>query len=582
VDWWGALGDNPGVALFPGTNIVKERGFVGFPYGFMSGDQTKEKTDSYLYSLSGKWEVGDSLRLNADLAYQTSEFTSEFFAMRTDRVYESLAVDFNAKNGLPAFSFGGENPTTDPAQWNIAQLYDNGNKLEGSAINFRFDGDWTPGWNVIERISFGVRFDNRDASEAQRTADTPGLGQPLSNFPEWQYITKGFFDGRADLPREWVVVNGNYIANNKDEVRRTYNQALGTNLALSDAIELRENFNINEKNYAAYVQGNFVTEVGGRMLDGQMGLRFVQYDTDMNFMDIQTLEKSSADTSKSKLLPSISLRYDLTENLRARFSYSQTIRRPNFVDLNAAITYVEDVTNIGYGTASGGNPNLEPTESSNYDLALEYYFTEQGAVYGTLFRREIDGLVVGFRSRVNYEGYDYIISRPDNASEGELQGFEIGLVYFPKGLPDLLDGIGIQASYTWLDSEQNIPITNDAGEVVGQDTTPFFAVSESSYSVVLAYEKKHFSARLSYVWRDAFLNNYEAALFANPLGVYRRPETSMDFQFTYNVSDRLVLTFDATNITDELYQSYYQYPQTHNFGNSIFSRTFAIGARYAF
>jgi outer membrane receptor protein involved in Fe transport len=99
---------------------------------------------------------------------------------------------------------------------------------------------------------------------------------------------------------------------------------------------------------------------------------------------------------------------------------------------------------------------------------------------------------------------------------------------------------------------------------------------------VLAYERPKFSARLSYVWRDDFLNNYEAALFANPLGVYRKPETSMDLQLSYRVSDKLTLTLDATNLTDETFQSYYEYPETHNFGSSIYSTTIAVGARYTF
>ncbi len=87
--------------------------------------------------------------------------------------------------------------------------------------------------------------------------------------------------------------------------------------------------------------------------------------------------------------------------------------------------------------------------------------------------------------------------------------------------------------------------------------------------------------RLSYVWREDFLNNYEAALFANPLGVYRNPEKSMDFQVSFDVTDNLMLTFDATNLTNEVFQSYYEYPDTHNFGSSIYSRTFALGFRYS-
>ena len=109
-----------------------------------------------------------------------------------------------------------------------------------------------------------------------------------------------------------------------------------------------------------------------------------------------------------------------------------------------------------------------------------------------------------------------------------------------------------------------------------------FGVSDTSYSVVLAYDKNDLDMRLSYVWRDDFLNNYEARQFANPLGVYRHGETSLDFQASYDVLDNLTFTFDATNLTDEEYQSYYEDPTVYNFGNAIYSRTFALGARYPF
>src|SRR5690606_17741045 len=262
--------------------------------------------------------------------------------------------------------------------------------------------------------------------------------------------------------------------------------------------------------------------------------------------------------------------------------------------LNPNITYVRDVTNIGYGTASSGNPNLRPTESRNYDLALEWYFGNDernlNALYVALFKREIDGFVVDFRRRITATApgdtgpYDYILSQPDNASNGDLDGYEIGLVYFPDNLPGLLDGVGVLASFTSLDSSQDIPITNSAGEVTGSLNRPIFGVSDTSYSVVLAYERSRFGARLSYVWREAFLFDYEAALFANPLPRYRKPEASLDFQLSYRVTDNLSFTFEGTNLTEELYQSYYgaNGATVHNFGTSLFSRTFTLGARYTF
>src|SRR5690606_23642315 len=290
----------------------------------------------------------------------------------------------------------------------------------------------------------------------------------------------------------------------------------------------------------------------------------------------------SASASASKLLPSLMLRYAFTPELMLRFAYGETLRRPGFAQLNPNIIYVEDVTNIGYGTATGGNPGLEPTESKNYDLGLEWYFSPGSAVYATLFRREIEGLVTDFRRRVTFEDYDYILTQPDNASNGELEGLDLRVGWFPEDLPGLLDGFGVQASYTALDSSQDIPVTNTAGEVVDTVSTPMFGISDSSYSVVLAYEREKFGARLSYVWRDDFLHRYEAAQFANPLGIYFNAEKSMDLQLSYDASEHLSLTFDATNLTNELYQSYYQYPTTHGFGTSLYSRTFAVGLRYRF
>jgi TonB-dependent receptor len=590
VDWWG--GPLGAVTLYPGTNIVQSRASVAWPYSFTSGDVTVGKTDSYLYSLRGKWNVGDALKLRSALTYQDSVFKSDFFAMRADRVAPSVAVNFNPGNGIVAFNFPDDPATaineanlTDPRLWNIAQLYDNGNKLKGSASTWTVDGDYKPGGAFLTGLKFGLRYDDRKASEAQRNQSADSLGQPLANFPELLYVNSGFFDGHSAVPQTWVVPNGHVIYANADHYRALYRARYPT-FRLSNQLSLFENFNVDETNIAGYLRADFKTFIGDHKLDGQVGGRYVSVKTDMKFTDQGTLVRSSASVTKSKLLPSGSLRFAITPDLIARASYAETLRRPNFNQLNPAIIYVRDVTNIGYGTASGGNPNLKPTQSKNYDLSLEWYFAKSNAIYGTLFKRSIDGFVVDFRKRVTYTDatgpYDYILTQPDNTSNGELKGVEFGVVYFPDNLPGLLQGLGVQASYTNLSSKQDIPVTNSQGVVTSVLTRDLFQVSKNSYSVVLAYERKKFSARLSYVWRSAFLDHYEAALFANPLGVYRNPEKSLDFQLTYRVLDNLVLTFDATNLTNEIFQQYYQNPTTNNFSSSLYSRTYALGARYSF
>jgi iron complex outermembrane receptor protein len=195
---------------------------------------------------------------------------------------------------------------------------------------------------------------------------------------------------------------------------------------------------------------------------------------------------------------------------------------------------------------------------------------------------------VSFRKRVTATvpprtaPYDYILTQPDNASNGELKGFELGAQYFPEHLPEVLQGLGLQASFTSLDSKQDIPVTNSTGQVTSVLTQQLFGVSKSSYSAVLAYERRKFSTRLSYVWRKNFLDHNEAALFANPLGVYRNPERSLDFQLTYRIADNFSVTFDATNLTNEIFQQYYQSADTNNFSSSLYSRSYALGARFSF
>lgn len=208
VDWWGGpLGT---VTCYPNTNIVKSRASVANVYAFNSGDLTTGRTNSYVSALTGKWDITPEFKLKADVSFQSSEFNSTFFAMRTDRVAPSITVDFNADNGLPAFSFPGSN-LNDPSIWNIAQLYDQAHRNKGSAGTFTSDGTYKTDWNFLKKLSFGVRYDDRKASEAQRLQDAGSLGQSLSKYPQLCYYNSNFFDGKAAIPSSWVVANGYYI-----------------------------------------------------------------------------------------------------------------------------------------------------------------------------------------------------------------------------------------------------------------------------------------------------------------------------------------------------------------------------------
>lgn len=593
VDWWGSLGPTPQYELIPGTNIIKSR-TVNSIYGFNSADFTRQSTDTHILALNGKWNLSDRLTLIGDLTWQKSEFKTDFIAVRTERAGHNIEVDFNADDGLPAWRISDPNVAnvlTDPSAWNVAQLYDNADRHEGDALTATLDGNWEADEGILKRVSFGIRYDDRGATQYHRDQEAGVLGRPLSSFDSaaW-YTNSGFFDGRSDVPTSWVLFDGQWLFDNADSVRQTY-QSIKPSILTSGNFPYNRDFDVQEVTTSVYFQADLEPQIFARPLLINFGLRYVKVETDMSFIDRQDKTSSQASTDTRQILPSLTLRYDLTDTVRLRYNYGETLRRPGFGDLNPNYSLTGDLSGIGRGSGSRGNPDLKAAQSKNTDLGIEWYFARDSVISLTAFRREIEGLVVSGVTVINLPGTGlntdtFVISQPLNASNGELEGVELGLTWFPDRLPGVLNGLGVQASATWLDSSQNIPLYDSStGELIGEDNVSFFNVSDFSWNATLAYERGPVGARLSYVWRDHFQSANEARLFANPLGIWVRPEKSLDFQLNYDVNERLSLSIDAVNLTDELSQSYYKFgsaggPQTHNFNNIILGRHISLGVRW--
>ena len=597
ADWWGDLPTDVANSfeLYEGTNIIKSRQ-MGSVAGFNSGDMATNRTDSYVYALNAKWDVGSNGKISADIAYQDSKNETSFFAIRTDRGPLDLNVDFNAGGGLPAYSFGNQEVLTDASKWTVGNLFDSGTKTAGSALTMMLDGEYKWDEGFLRRIKAGFRYDNRDADSYVRDQGAGGLGSTLDAFGEGSPFTNtGFFDGRADIPTSWVLADPRSM--NKDAVRQLY-RAVAPGLLLSDQLTFGRVFSINESNLAAYILADGELEIFGRPLQLQGGVRFVAIDTLYDYFDRgNNFAQTTVSTGSEKFLPSFTARYNITDNLRIRFNYGEVLRRPAFGDLNPNLSLTGDLSRIGFGTGSAGNANLRATHSKNMDLAIEWYFERNSAIYATAFQRKINGLVVPLTVREfvpnNYlprnETYTefFNITRPANASNGTLKGLELGLTYFPSYLPRFLDGLGFTGSATILDSEQTIPVVNNEGEITGTTKSAFFGVSKLSYNTTLAYDKGPVGARLSYIWRKGFLQGNAARAFANPIGVWRAPEKSLDFQLTLNLTEDIGITFDAVNITKAKQQDYYKFgdvgnPTEFNSSTLLIDRTFALGVRFKF
>ncbi len=612
VDWWGGFsGDTASQAAatyttYPGTNIIHTR-TVQFPYNFNSGDLTTNSTDSYIYALNGDWRLGDKLHLVGDLSYQSSIYHSEFTAMRIDRVPGSITVNFNQKDGIPSFAFDNNALLTQASQWNVAQFYDNANRNRGSAGTAALDGTYDADWNSVKKISFGGRFDDRKATEMSRS-QSAYLGQNLATLNSgMQYVNSGFWSGITDVPSSWMEPNGYWIRNNIDYVRGLYHTADPVNFQTTANLWMHKAFDVDEKTSSVYAMADTSDELFGHTLKGNFGLRYVMVDTnitgyrwDNQHQKIDDIEKYK--TSTGRLLPSIALHYDLTKDVSLRFNYGETLRRPDFGAVNPTGSYSDDITKVGYGGGTVGNPTLKATTSKNVDLTAEWYFSKDSAIYATAFDRKIDGFVVYLPHMVHLDaahdpypasttglshanGYNYNVSTPYNASNGKMSGLELGTIWFPKFLPSVLDGLGFQGSVTALSTSQEVPNVDANNNITSYTKTTFWGVSRYSYNATLAYDKGPIGARLSYVWRSKFLDRNEAALFANPIGIWRHEEKDVDFQLTYNINDKMSFDIDGVNLTNEKQQEYYHFGNsgtaaTTNFGTVEIGRQFSVGFRW--
>nr|WP_269475084.1 TonB-dependent receptor [Alteromonas macleodii] len=70
----------------------------------------------------------------------------------------------------------------------------------------------------------------------------------------------------------------------------------------------------------------------------------------------------------NEFLPSIAARLNITDELVARASYSQSLTRPNLADLNPGINTAPELR-LSDLSGSSGNPDLDPFVSDNIDLS---------------------------------------------------------------------------------------------------------------------------------------------------------------------------------------------------------------------
>ncbi|WP_286804841.1 TonB-dependent receptor [Marinimicrobium sp. UBA4209] len=317
-----------------------------------------------------------------------------------------------------------------------------------------------------------------------------------------------------------------------------------------------EDYDIEEDINAAYVmaQAEFkrLTVIGGvRVEETDYAARGTQVTIDENVNDGEPQLNAFSDSkSYSHVLPSLHLNYALQDNMAVRAALTSTIARPGFEAAGPwQIIEIEGSGDDIERVAETGNPDLEPLESTNFDLRWEYYPTGVSLMSAGFFYKDISNyfLTANVAGEAPFEAFDEV-TQTINGGDAELYGIELAYIRQFDFLPGPWDGLLLDASYTFTDSESDLPERDSGIPLPGQ--------SDHIASFALGYEKHGFNIRVAAAYRSEFFEETDDA--SDPMfDRYQDNHLQVDITSKYRINDMAQVYMNLVNINDEPLYAYW-------------------------
>ena len=301
-------------------------------------------------------------------------------------------------------------------------------------------------------------------------------------------------------------------------------------------------------------------------------------DVNKTFWEIR--DTINSDVTNVQLFPHLHGRYRVTDWWDVRFSYNQTISRPDYNNLIPMI-YINETA----GSGEAGSPDIKPAVSENIDVNLTFYTRKMGLI-----------TIGGYMKNVNdifYQQATQIKNLPDTTIRDQfpksMQGNQINYYLnspytaYVKGLeaewqsnfswlPAPFNGIVLNANYAhiWSETEymQNrilyvkppggfvkLPVESDTSFV-----NRLLNQANDVANVSLGYDYKGFSARLSFRFQGNVISQIGSRLEENEY-------TNNIYAYDFVVKQKIPVKFadfevflNAINFTNVPHNRYSIYP----------------------
>jgi iron complex outermembrane receptor protein len=414
----------------------------------------------------------------------------------------------------------------------------------------KLDGTYSMNNNAWTDLKFGARFEKHERTSFGVIGQGPtAAGQSTAAYPTtFGNYPSSYSSLTGTVPSNIWLWSAAQLA--------AYNSPTNVNRNPATRIDYNSMFGVYEKDTAGYVQADFK----GDRWAANVGVRFVRTDEDVltftgvsaqtpgaQYSDFGSYIGVPTSNAYNDVLPSANFKYDVTQDLVARFAAAETMTRADYSALGGAVTLSPPgiIAAPGQfqpaGGGSGGNPNLKPILSNNFDAGLEWYFAKRSLVSATLFYMELKNYVsygsvtrneITF-NQTNPTGIPlpYNLTVPVNA-KGRVGGAEFAYQQA------FTDNFGVITNYTYADGKQTSMVAaNGDDRLVG--------ASKTTYNLQGYFETKHFSARVAWTYRSAFYSGLDrsSAFTQDSIG-------GLSASLNYTITDNWGISLDGENLNN--------------------------------
>jgi iron complex outermembrane recepter protein len=364
-------------------------------------------------------------------------------------------------------------------------------------------------------------------------------------------------------------------------------------------------FDITEKTYAIYFKTDYTADIGGMAFHMSAGIRdegthltssglgrhllglsipagdptLIQPNPALGPLHdgYSATETLVAKSSYNYLLPSLDAKLNITPSLLVRLDASRTLTRPPLGNLKPNFSL--GTLRVGSLSASGGNPDLKPYLSDNFDAGAEWYYQRNSYFSVDFYLKHITNFIVGGTSPQTIDNVIdpstgrtavFNFNQTVNGPNATVRGVEIA---WQQVFGD--SGFGVQANAT-------LPTTNrkyDASNVTGGAFTITGLAKSANF--VGFYDKHGIQARVAVNWRDTYLSGLGqgqgGTYGAEP--VYVDEQLQVDASASYDFNKHITLFVEGTNLNNSNYSTHGRFKnQVLDIWN--YGRRYTFGARF--